>query len=221
MRRQTGFGAIAAILILVILAALAAALMRIGTGQQLGSVQDLLSARAWQAAKAGNEWGLYQALHRLIVAPNASGAGGATTITTTNDFLLLGVVEGRAVSGTGVAAGATVASVDSNTQITVSVANSGTVSGPLTFGGGQPDGIWQPACAVSPQTLDLHVETGFWVTVTCVMLPYTEGTTTANPVRVYRITSVACNSSAGCPNNAMATAPNYIERMREVIATDR
>ncbi len=62
MTRQQGFGAIAAIVVLVILAALSAAIVSIGAGQQIGSAQDVMSARAWQAARAGNEWGLYQAL---------------------------------------------------------------------------------------------------------------------------------------------------------------
>jgi MSHA biogenesis protein MshP len=62
MSRQQGFGAIAAIVVLVILAVLAAAIVSIGTAQQIGSAQDVMSARAWQAARAGNEWGLYQAL---------------------------------------------------------------------------------------------------------------------------------------------------------------
>jgi MSHA biogenesis protein MshP len=62
MIRQHGFGAIAAIVILVILATLAAAIVSIGSAQQMGSAQDVMSTRAWQAARAGNEWGLYNAL---------------------------------------------------------------------------------------------------------------------------------------------------------------
>jgi MSHA biogenesis protein MshP len=57
-----GFGAIAAIVVLVLLAALAAAIVRIGGTAQATQAQDLLGARAWQAARAGTEWGLYQAL---------------------------------------------------------------------------------------------------------------------------------------------------------------
>ena len=60
--RQGGFGAIAAIVVLVILALLAAAIVSISTTQQITSAQDVQSARAWQAARAGNEWGLYRAL---------------------------------------------------------------------------------------------------------------------------------------------------------------
>lgn len=72
MTKQRGFGAIAAVVILVILAALAAAIVSVNSSQQLTSAQDVLSARAWQAARAGNEWGLYLALHNLDWA-------GATT----------------------------------------------------------------------------------------------------------------------------------------------
>lgn len=62
MKRAGGFGAIAAIMVLVILAALAAAIVSIGTTQQATATLDLMSMRAWQAARAGNEWGLFRAL---------------------------------------------------------------------------------------------------------------------------------------------------------------
>ena len=71
--RQGGFGVIAAIVILVIFAILSAALVRFSTTQQVTAAQDILSARALQAARAGNEWGLYQAL-----GPAASCAPSAT-----------------------------------------------------------------------------------------------------------------------------------------------
>ena len=51
-----------AIVVLVILAALAAAMLRFGTVQQLTSAQDLLSARAWAVAGTGTEWGLHRAM---------------------------------------------------------------------------------------------------------------------------------------------------------------
>lgn len=59
---QRGLGMITAIIILVILAALAAAMISFGTTQQLTSAQDVMSVKAWQATKAGNEWGMYMAL---------------------------------------------------------------------------------------------------------------------------------------------------------------
>jgi MSHA biogenesis protein MshP len=62
-RCQQGLGMITAIIILVIMASLAAAMMTFGSTQQLTSAQDVMSVRAWQAAKAGNDWGLYMVLN--------------------------------------------------------------------------------------------------------------------------------------------------------------
>lgn len=61
-RRQRGLGVIAAIVVLVILAALAAGIVAFSSGQQRASALDAQSVRAWQAAKAGNEWGVFQVL---------------------------------------------------------------------------------------------------------------------------------------------------------------
>lgn len=55
---ERGFGYIAAILVLVILAGLAAGLMRLNITQQTTSSLDLESARAYQAAGAGIQWAL-------------------------------------------------------------------------------------------------------------------------------------------------------------------
>lgn len=62
LSRQRGLGMVAAIVVLIILAALAGAIVTFGAGQQSSSAQDMAAARAWQAAKAGNEWGLFMAL---------------------------------------------------------------------------------------------------------------------------------------------------------------
>ncbi len=61
-RHQAGFGAIMAVVILVMLASLAAAVVRLSWSSQTGAASDVNAARARQAAKAGVEWGLYQAL---------------------------------------------------------------------------------------------------------------------------------------------------------------
>ena len=53
---QSGFAAIAAIFLLVILAALGAFMVSISSSQQLNSAQDLQGSRAYWAAQAGLEW---------------------------------------------------------------------------------------------------------------------------------------------------------------------
>ncbi|MEY4766764.1 MAG: hypothetical protein RI907_3437 [Pseudomonadota bacterium] len=61
-RRQRGLGALVAVLLVVLLTALGAALMRMSWSSQATTAASTLSARARQAARAGAEWGLYQAL---------------------------------------------------------------------------------------------------------------------------------------------------------------
>lgn len=67
MKRQLqlysqGFLLPAAIFILVILAALGAYALSISSVQQVTSTQDVQGSRAYQAARAGVEWGIYQVL---------------------------------------------------------------------------------------------------------------------------------------------------------------
>jgi MSHA biogenesis protein MshP len=60
-RRQRGLGAITVIVVLVLLAGMAAAIVRLNSAAQTTATQELLAARAAQAARAGLQWGLYQA----------------------------------------------------------------------------------------------------------------------------------------------------------------
>jgi MSHA biogenesis protein MshP len=62
IRRGTGAGLVTAIFLLVVLAGLAVAMVSLGGAQQAGSALDVQGARAYQAARAGIEWGLYQNL---------------------------------------------------------------------------------------------------------------------------------------------------------------
>lgn len=64
---QTGFAAISAIFLLVVLAALGAFMVSISSSQQLSSAQDVQGSRAYWAAQAGLEW----ALGSLAVTPTA------------------------------------------------------------------------------------------------------------------------------------------------------
>jgi MSHA biogenesis protein MshP len=61
MRRARGFTLPAAIFLLVILAALGAFALSLSTSQQVGAALDVQGTRAYQAARAGVQWGLFQA----------------------------------------------------------------------------------------------------------------------------------------------------------------
>ena len=55
---QSGFGVIAAIVILVILSGLGAFVVSLTTTQSISLAQDVQGARAYQAARAGSEWAI-------------------------------------------------------------------------------------------------------------------------------------------------------------------
>ena len=67
MKRQYGFGIITVIVVLVILAVLSGGLVALSTAQHTTLSQDVLSARAEQAARAGVQWGLFQAFNGTAV----------------------------------------------------------------------------------------------------------------------------------------------------------
>jgi len=83
---QAGFTLISALFLLLVLAALGGFIASVSTMQHAGSALDVQGARAYQAARAGTEWGLYQAL-----GGSPSCAAGPTD---------LGVLDGLRVSVT-------------------------------------------------------------------------------------------------------------------------
>jgi len=86
-RHQHGLGAITVIVVLVLLAGIAAAIVRLNSAAQSTATQELLAARATQAARAGLQWGLYQAFK-----------GGWRTCSGTSSTLDLGSESGMRVT---------------------------------------------------------------------------------------------------------------------------
>lgn len=59
---QSGFSIVTAIFLLVVLSALGAFIVSVSGVQHLSQAYDVQGARAYQAARAGIEWGLYRVL---------------------------------------------------------------------------------------------------------------------------------------------------------------
>jgi MSHA biogenesis protein MshP len=78
--RQSGFAYVAAVVLLVILAAMATAMVRLNTTQRSTLTQDLLGMRASQAARGGVEWGLYMARKQLCNATHTTAAPMSATL---------------------------------------------------------------------------------------------------------------------------------------------
>ena len=84
-------------------------------------------------------------------------------------------------------------------------------------------GTWT-ACSGASQTLDLTGSTEFRVTVSCDSRAFNEGEAAAGTprvVRIYTINAVACNSNASCPDDSAAGTLSYVERRRQVHASDQ
>jgi MSHA biogenesis protein MshP len=77
LRRNRGVGIVTAIFLLVVLAGLGVALVTVFTAQQTTTALDEQGARAYQAARAGIEWGLFRQM-RDPAAPCAGAAGAAS-----------------------------------------------------------------------------------------------------------------------------------------------
>ncbi|NVM78524.1 MSHA biogenesis protein MshP [Duganella sp. SG902] len=69
-RRSHGVAMLTAIFLLVVVAGLGVAVVTLTTTQQAGSAMDVQGQRAYQAARAGIEWGLYMAQRPVIQNPN-------------------------------------------------------------------------------------------------------------------------------------------------------
>lgn len=82
-RRARGFALISAIFILVVLSALAGFIATVSTTQHVGSALDVMSARAYQAARAGIEWGLFQALQTATPCVASTDIGNFSGIAVT------------------------------------------------------------------------------------------------------------------------------------------
>jgi len=77
-RKARGFAVVAAVVILVILAGLAGFVVSLTTSQNLSMAQDMQSARAYQAARAGIEWGVAKWLEAAPSTGCLSGTLPAT-----------------------------------------------------------------------------------------------------------------------------------------------
>jgi MSHA biogenesis protein MshP len=77
VRRSAGVGLVTAIFLLVVLAGLGVALVSVFNTQQQGAALDEQGARAYEAARAGVEWALFQ--RRAPGGdPNACNAAGSS-----------------------------------------------------------------------------------------------------------------------------------------------
>ena len=83
-----GFSLVSAIFLLVVIAALGTFAVTLSTTQHQSAAMDVMGARAYQASRAGIEWGAYQVLPNSAVvggfAANCRTGATASTVSLTN-----------------------------------------------------------------------------------------------------------------------------------------
>jgi MSHA biogenesis protein MshP len=81
--RARGASLVTAIFLLVVLAVLSTAIVRLAVVQQSSATMDILGVQAYQAARSGLEWGLYQRLR--VQAPGIGCFASPTTFAMPQD----------------------------------------------------------------------------------------------------------------------------------------
>jgi MSHA biogenesis protein MshP len=93
-----GFSIVSAIFLLVVLSTLGALMVTFSTAQHTTSAQDVQGSRAYQAARAGIEWGLYQLLQTGTQA--APGCNASSQFLPGTATALAGTLSGFTVTVT-------------------------------------------------------------------------------------------------------------------------
>ena len=92
-------------------------------------------AKSFSKDKAGELTHIIPPKSLGVISTAATGSNGINQITLTNDGSVEGLIQGMAVTGTGIATGAIVSSFNTNTRVvTLSANNTSTVTGNVIFG---------------------------------------------------------------------------------------
>lgn len=210
---ERGFSLISAIFLLVIMSGLGVAMLTVFTTQQASSAMDVQGARAYQAARAGIEWGLYRQLQQQSCADPVSfplPAGSTlSSFTVTVSCVLTPTFDGGANA------------IFTNAVPSTFKANSKTVTG-LTSTVGLIPGM-NVSVAGPDVNLDIRIAkivsaTSLELTVAPTAVPtVSEATYYRSPLDQWLITATACNRPvANACGAANSSDPDYVRRQLEV-----
>jgi hypothetical protein len=211
-QRQGGFSLVTAIFLLVVLSALGAATLTIFAVHQNSSALDVQGARAYQAARAGMEWGVYQQLRNGSCVASSSFQLPANT-TLSSFWVTVACTYTRDPVGAGGIPSPLANPILSTLAVgsaLVTVPNAAILTaGMRVWGAGVPSG-----------TVILSTDT----TANTVTLSNLATLTGVSPVAYvstldrWSISATACNQPAAaaprCPNPN--TGPDYVERVVRV-----
>lgn len=201
---QRGFSLFSAIFLLVMLSALGAAIVKVTSSSQIASALDIQGERAYQAARAGIEWGLYRQLREKVCLAATSFALPAETIVRSTLAGLTVTVSctlsRRTFSG----------NLMNGTAVVSDVANTGMLAGGMEVSG----------TGIPADTKILTVNSSTTLTLNnAATVGGVQQISYQSDLDTYTLKSVACNQPAAtgtCPHDATSNHPDYVQRVLEV-----
>jgi MSHA biogenesis protein MshP len=185
---QAGFSLITAIFLVVVLAGLGGAIINITVSQRQGAALDVVGVRAYQAARAGIEWGLYQKLRNDSCAPTTPLAMPAGT--TLSVFTVTVTCAPLTDGGTGATVSRTATTTANSTLLTMTGVSTtaNMVEGMRVFGSNIP-----------PSTFVYSIDSLTTVTLTSAALAGGAASTFNfySPLDQWDIKATACNLPTG------------------------
>lgn len=222
---ERGFGMFSAIFLLVMLSSLGAVLMSVSSSSQIAIAIDIQGERAYQSARAGIEWGLYQQLRNNSCLPSTSFAmpAGITlssfTVTVTCEVTRTpqesdpvpsdGSQKARAspLNGSALKQISGTLTAGSSTVTVTGIADTKVLAdGMIVRGTGIPNGA---------RILNVINSTTVMLTVAATTSGNSADMTYQSDMDGYALNSTACNQPAGgaCPHAATSNNPDYVQRV--------
>lgn len=206
--RMAGASLVTAIFLLVVLATLGAAMLNIFTSQQSSSAMDVQGARAYQAARAGIEWGLYQKLRQEHCGATSSFALPADSSLNGLTVSVTCTLTSTPAAGLGASPAGPLNSTLTAGSADVVINTAGLAPGMIVLGN-----------SIVPGTQILSiVDINKLILTVAASVTGTLSLTYRSPLDRWSISSTACTqpTAAGiCPNPA-PTSQDYMQRVVQV-----
>lgn len=227
---QRGFTIVSAIFILVVLAALGAFIVTITTTQQISSALDVQGSRAYQAARSGIEWGVYQV--QASAAYNFGHANDPAATSTNLRSCPASPVSFAFPAAPTLKGFSVTVNCTATTDPATPVARTGT-SITTNSASTSVTGVGTSFASQLTSGNQIYTSANAWIGTVASIASNTSLTLTANAAvtytgtyrylggpTVFTVTATACNQpdAGSCPNTNALSPPNgnYIERRMEV-----
>jgi MSHA biogenesis protein MshP len=234
---ERGFSLLSAIFLLIMLSVLGGALVAISTGSQIAVALDIQGERAYHAARAGIEWGLYRQLRNdscvnktsFVLPAGTSSAGASTAAATASTLAGFTVtvtcqVTRTPVFGAATAPGQRARATPLNDgeltlkKFTATSAPEGPNIIKVADTSLLAEGMFVVGNGIAANTRILNVSDGATLMLTDVAGPELDQVTFRSELDRYTLTSTACNqpTAGACPHAANSNHPDYVQRVIEV-----